>query len=295
MHETFQKITAWHRWLATEGEGRATARSITGASNFAFLFIVLSGIYLWLPKLWTMRHLRPIIWFKGGLSGKARDFNWHNVFGIWMAIPLAIIVATGLPMSYRWANDLLYRMMGSEVPVQGAAGGRGAGGGRGDGGREGRAAAPQASPVRIGHLLESVQHRVPDWQSISVRLPEKPTAPVVFAVDTGDGGQPQKRSTITVDPASDHITKTETFADNSAGRKLRTWSRFAHTGEYYGIVGQTIAGLASLAGVMLVWTGISLGLRRLAAWRSRNAARPGPRGKSAGRAEEELTAVQEGA
>lgn len=43
------------------------------------------------------------------------------------------------------------------------------------------------------------------------------------------------------------------------------WSRFVHTGEYYGVFGQTVAGVASAAGVMLVWTGISLVLRRFAA------------------------------
>ena len=47
------------------------------------------------------------------------------------------------------------------------------------------------------------------------------------------------------------------------------WSRFVHTGEYYGIVGQTVAGVASAAGVMLVWTGVSLALRRFAAWNVR--------------------------
>ena len=85
---------------------------------------------------------------------------------------------------------------------------------------------------------------------------------MTFTIDAGDGGQPQRRSTLALDPASARIVKVETFASASAGRRLRTWSRFVHTGEYYGVVGQTIAGIASLAGVMLVWTGIALALRR---------------------------------
>jgi hypothetical protein len=39
--------------------------------------------------------------------------------------------------------------------------------------------------------------------------------------------------------------------------------RFAHTGEQYGVVGQTVAGLASLAACFLVYTGIALAWRRL--------------------------------
>jgi hypothetical protein len=33
-----------------------------------------------------------------------------------------------------------------------------------------------------------------------------------------------------------------------------------------GIPGQTVAGLVTFAGVMLVWTGVALALRRVAAW-----------------------------
>ena len=29
------------------------------------------------------RSVRAVTWFRGGLAGKARDFNWHNVFGFW--------------------------------------------------------------------------------------------------------------------------------------------------------------------------------------------------------------------
>jgi hypothetical protein len=67
------------------------------------------------------------------------------------------------------------------------------------------------------------------------------------------------------------VVRWETFAGNNAGRRLRSWSRFAHTGEAYGLAGQTIAGIASAGGAVLVWTGIALSLRRLSAWRRRRA------------------------
>ena len=61
----------------------------------------------------------------------------------------------------------------------------------------------------------------------------------------------------------------ETFASLNAGRRVRSWSRFVHTGEAFGFGGQTVAGIASAGGVMLVWTGIALSLRRFAGWRLR--------------------------
>ncbi len=40
----------------------------------------------------------------------------------------------------------------------------------------------------------------------------------------------------------------ETFANLSAGRRLRSWLRFAHTCEIYGLTGQTVAGIVSAGG-----------------------------------------------
>jgi uncharacterized iron-regulated membrane protein len=61
---------------------------------------VTSGVYLWWPKQWTWRHLRPAVWFRRGLAGKARDWNWHNTLGLWCAAPLLIVVLTGVVMSF---------------------------------------------------------------------------------------------------------------------------------------------------------------------------------------------------
>ncbi len=46
------------------------------------------------------------------------------------------------------------------------------------------------------------------------------------------------------------------------GMRARIWMRSVHTGEYYGVAGQTIAGIAFAAGVLLVWTGFALTYRR---------------------------------
>jgi uncharacterized iron-regulated membrane protein len=91
----------------------------------------------------------------------------------------------------------------------------------------------------------------------------------VFAIDKGDGGQPQHRSTLTLDRASAAVVSYEAFSDQSLGRRLRSISRFAHTGEVLGLPGQTIAGLVTAGAVVLVWTGIALTLRRFRAWIAR--------------------------
>jgi hypothetical protein len=91
----------------------------------------------------------------------------------------------------------------------------------------------------------------------------------VFTIDRGTSGQPQKRGTLTVSTRTADVVKWEPFSALSTGRQWRSYLRFAHTGEVAGVAGQTIAGLASLGGAFLVYTGISLAIRRVWAWRAR--------------------------
>ena len=96
-----------------EGEGRETGRAVTGAANLAFLVLVVTGPILW----WPRRGSRPVAFFQRGLAGRARDFNWHNVLGIWSALPLLVVVTTATVFSYDWANALLFRMVGEAPPA----------------------------------------------------------------------------------------------------------------------------------------------------------------------------------
>jgi uncharacterized iron-regulated membrane protein len=272
MRAFMSDVRAWHRWLSVEGDGRPFARAITGWSNAIFLFIVCSGFYLWFPRKWTWQRVRPVVLFGSSLRGKARDFNWHNVIGLWSCVPLFIVVLTAMPISFPWANGAVYRMVGEEPPQQG---GRGGGGGEGRQRAEGERAERQEPPTVAGlnSLWTVAEKQVPGWRTINVRIPASERAPVVFAIDKGDGGQPQHRSTLTLNRATGAVVSFEAFSDQSLGRRLRRISRFAHTGEVLGVPGQTIAGLATAGAVVLVWTGIALTLRRFRAWVARRGKR----------------------
>jgi uncharacterized iron-regulated membrane protein len=277
LRKFFRSVTAWHRWLGVEGQGagREVARLFTGWGNFLFLVIILVGPILWIPRTWTRAQLRAVTLFKGGLRGKARDFNWHNVIGIWCVVPLILIVASALPMSFPWANAALYQMVGETAPEPGrgpqAPRDRvGSDTRRGNDRRSDRpvARADTASQT-LNALWQRTEREVGNWRSISLRLPNDANGPVTFTIDRGTGGQPQLRSTLTVDRSTGDVIRSDTFETQTLGRRLRTFARFAHTGEFFGIAGQTIAGLASAGAVVLTWTGVALALRRFGAWRKR--------------------------
>ena len=247
------ELRAWHRWLALDGTNRAIGKAISGWANLVFLFIVLSGIYLWIPRKWGWPHLRAVALFRSGLRGKARDFNWHNAIGIWSAIPLAIIVVTAMPISFPWANALVYRLVG-EAPPPPAGNAR-----ANNGGRE----VMHVHSDGLNTAWTRAEQQVPNWRSINLRLPTSADAPAVFTIDAGTGGQPQLRSILTLHRSTGAVIKWEPFETQTLGRRLRSWTRFTHTGEYYGVIGQTVAGLFSLGAVVLVWTGLALAVRRL--------------------------------
>jgi uncharacterized iron-regulated membrane protein len=308
MRAFFRGVTDWHRWLAQSGEGRDRGKMITGAANLGFLFLVLSGLYLWFPRNLNWGAFRNVLFFRRGLRSKARDFNWHHVIGFWSFVPLAVIVASAAVISYPWASNLVYRLAGEEPPApsgpaagaggaqasrggpgeRGGAGGAGEHGGageRGPGGegREGQGGAADENLLAgVDPLVVAAHGKVDGWRTISMTMPKSADAPVVFNIDRGTGGQPQKRASLTLDRATGAEVKWEPFAAGTTGRKARSILRFAHTGEVLGIVGQTIAGLVSLGAAVLVWTGLALSLRRLSAWRGRRG-RFGP--DSAGDAE----------
>jgi uncharacterized iron-regulated membrane protein/flavodoxin len=260
LHEWFHDVIDWHRWLGTEGEGRATGRAITGVCNLAFFWLAVTGVYLWWPRSWHWRGLKPSLLFNFHLRGKARDWNWHNVIGFWASAVLVVLTLTATVMSYPWANDLLYTLTGSEPPPRAQAPGptaqaqerRGAG-------AEPRERKPLAS---FEAFLERADEQAPGWIMMMMRLPtrgdglvtvliQEPKAPHIFA-----------RSQLALNRSTAEIVKWEPYAAASLGRKLRIWARGLHTGEALGFIGQTVAGLASLGGCFLVWTGFAMAWRR---------------------------------
>jgi uncharacterized iron-regulated membrane protein/flavodoxin len=270
LHDWFHEVIDWHRWLGMEGEGRATGRAITGACNLAFFWLAVTGVYLWWPRSWHCRGLKPSLLFNPRLRGKARDWNWHNVIGFWSSGVLVALTLTAVVMSYPWANDLLYTLTGDEPPRRGE--GRAGPATQGSAARSQRNETPAPTPMAsFDVLLARAQEQVPGWVVIMIRFPPRGDGPVTASIQGPDAFHPFQRSQLTLNRANGNVVKWDLYANNSAGRKLRTWVRALHTGEAFGFAGQTVAGLASLGSCFLVWTGLAMAWRRFR-YRKREAA-----------------------
>lgn len=247
-------VNDWHRALGAQGERRALGRAITGAANAAFLFLAVSGLFLWWPRRWTGRPARLSLWFRRGLTGKARDWNRHNVIGFWSLPVLLVVTASGLVISYRWASDLVYRMAGEAPPAPAPA----------------VVPAPSAGarPLPLEALLAVARREVPDWRSITWRAreaghPRGNTAPTALIVREAHAWPPFASVQLSLDPFTGAVLRRESHATATTGRRARAWLRFLHTGEALGWPGQLAAGAASLGTLVLAFTGGALAWRRL--------------------------------
>lgn len=254
------ELRNWHRYVALSGDSRPVGKAITGASNLLFLFLAISGIYIWMPRQLRWSSIKPVIWFKRGLQGKPRNFNWHNTIGFWTSLFLIIFTLTATVISYQWASNLLYTLTGNEIPQQQASQQAGSG------------ERAFEFPADVSTAWTVAESQSPTWRSISLRLPlERNSA--VFTIDEGIYWNIFGRSTLTVDAATGTVAKWEPYGEQNSARQLRSWFRFTHTGETGGILGQIVGFIACVGGAFLVWTGFSLALRRFRNWQTARAAR----------------------
>lgn len=240
-----------HRWLALDGPQRPLGKAVTGASNLVFTFLALSGLYLWWPRSWSWRGVKAIVIFNRRLTGKARDFNWHNAIGLWCAPVLIVLTLTAVPISYRWGGTLIERLAGSPPAAESTP--------------PAKPAAPAAnSPTPAmadwDESLRTVQALMPEWQAITLKA--NGPATITATVRAANTWPRTATTTLTLTPLTGDVLKREGHAEQPLARRIRAWTRFLHTGEALGWPGQLVAGLACIGGCVLAYTGFALSWRR---------------------------------
>jgi uncharacterized iron-regulated membrane protein len=255
--EFFRVVTNWHRRLA--GDNTSTRAKLIDYGNLLFLFIVASGIYIWLPHVWRWRNLRGLMFFQTRyVNARVRDFNWHHVFGFWMLVPLFVISLSGVVMSFDWANRLVYAAYGEQAPPR-----RAATAGPGNAGSP-AAAEPATSRAILENLRQAAIAQTPGWKRLTLPVAaDGPQVEILLELKSTERRAPRQTVVLSTADASVIRVQPPPAAAQTPGQKARSWMRFAHTGEQYGIIGQTIAGIASLAACFLVYTGFALAWRRL--------------------------------
>ncbi|MDQ7906100.1 PepSY domain-containing protein [Phytohabitans sp. ZYX-F-186] len=207
--------------------------------------VVLGGLWLWLRRQWTGRRRlrRTVLPDLAAGVGVRRTRSWHAATGVWLAVGLLALSATGLTWSrYAGGNfDVLQEGLNAHSPALETAlpGGAAEGGGHhadpvaGGGG---------ADPSHVDRVTIAAR-RAGLTGVVEVTFPAEPGAAWVVAQD--DPSWPTGWDRAAIDPATGAVVARSDFADWPLLAQLAKLGVAFHMGFLFGLLNQLL--LAALA------------------------------------------------
>ncbi len=220
------KLHQFHKNLLLGEKGKL----ITGWGAIFLVALSLSGIWLW----WRQRIYR----FSGAESGSRRNFEWHNVVGIYSSVYLLIFALTGIVIHWEAESQQLANKL------------------------TGSAAAPPppkpepatkgAPRLSVDELVEIAEKTVPGARISSLQL----NNPTRISMKYPEDGTPAGRTNLYLDPVTGKVLFLQTSRTAPLGTRLvKLWNRELHTGDLYGWPTRLLACAMSLGLTLLVITG----------------------------------------
>jgi len=243
----FAFVRSLHRWLALPGGGHGIGRQITGFAAIALLFFALSGLYL----RWPRRALDWRSWLVLDLRKTGRNFlrALHAVVGGWVMAFYLLSALTGLWWSYDWYHDALYRALTGKAAVS-------------EDGDHGRDKGPRPT-LRPVDLAWAGLHRATATPIDSISFaPPTEAGPIRFALLPVGARYDRMTDDYRIDPTDGHVVKVDLYAKRTIGTVIAGAILPIHRGTFFGLLGQIVMMLASLAMPLFTVTGLLLYLCR---------------------------------
>ena len=277
----FTTMFKLHRWLLDSMKpdgGIFWGKMIVGTSTLMFIFVLISGIVVWIPrtaKAWKNS-------FKISVNKGWRRFwyDLHIVGGLYTFLFLLVMSLTGLTWSFGWYRTGFYKVFGVET-TQGAShhgalsqttekekGHRGEKNERGDAGnpnrkegkeddREGRRKSNgEQSPYTSWQgVYEQLKAQNPGYRQITV---SNGTATVSF----NRLGNQRAADRYNFNPKNGEITETTLYKDLDKSGKIRGLIFSVHVGSWGGMLTRILSFIAALVGGTLPLTGYYLWIKK---------------------------------
>lgn len=257
-------ISQLHRHLHLGEPGRVYSEL---AASWLWV-IALGGIYLWVRRFRTARArtgaAAPRLWtVKRGARGRNRALGWHGAVGLWIAVGLVFLSATGLTWSkYAGENvsDLRTSLGWTTPPVSTALSGTDAApsdGHEGHGGHPPASVGEDALAADVGRIDDVLAVAANAGVSGEVEASIPATADTAFTVTQTRHPWQFSTDSVAVDGATGQVTDESRFADWPIAAKLTTWGIALHMGILFGLLNQ----VALLALAIALLAMIVLGYR----------------------------------
>ncbi|ADD43019.1 PepSY-associated TM helix domain-containing protein [Stackebrandtia nassauensis] len=213
--------------------------------------IVLAGVFLWIRRQWTGRRKlrRTVLPDTNAGKGVRRTRSWHAATGIWLAVGLLALSATGLTWSrYAGGNfDIVQEQLSAQRPVLDTTlpgtdtGGEESGGGH-HGSHTGNSGDAAYDPSNVDNVVE-VARKAGLTGKIEVTPPTE--AGTAWTVAQDDATWPVGYDQIAVDADTATVVSRNDFADWPLLAQLSKLGVAFHMGFLFGLINQIL--LAALA------------------------------------------------
>ncbi len=237
-YEFFNIVRQIHQFLLFK---KAIGSVVVGSAVLMFLFIVLTGFIIWLPK--KLKNIKQRLTIKWNAKFKRLNWDLHSTLGFYV-IPFAlVIIITGLVWSFKWWELGIYKSFGvSKKPNL----------------TKEYVAAPnevknkEASTRALDTLLKLNEG---NYKSISLNYPaeKKAMMATVQILKTGDAWR--GLSYFYFNPHTGQLFDKMLHQDKPLGLKWRNSNLDIHDGGIFGLPTQILAFFASLIIATLPTTG----------------------------------------
>lgn len=222
--------------LHTRLLGGGIGSAIVVAVTFVALFLVLTGIIIWWrEKLWRIHT---------SASWKRINFDLHHSIGIFSAIVLLIITATGLWVHYGAVDEWMRKLNRSPTPSPAT-----------------QPAVPPGTPqLSLDSIAAVARTAVPGAAIMNIQLPPGPNRPAMVQLKYPEDHTPAGRSRVFIDKYRGTALLTMSTRTADRGQHLIDIKRALHTGDIYGLPTQILWMLGALllagqavTGVLMWW------------------------------------------
>lgn len=243
--ETLKTIELIHRGLIAGEIGK----QIVAASVVSLLVLILSGVVIYWPKL--KKGFKKSMTFSFKSKSRKLLSTMHSSIGMWIIPFLLLASITGLFWSYHFVNDAMHYIAGVEK-------------------QERKHFKRKDSSNKIEYKLpideiektfDIFEKNVSDYKWAKLRFENKKgiytlsylkNNPIHF----------RARNQISIDIKNEKITKHDEFSKLPLNEKLIKSNYTLHTGEYFGVMGQVLMFLSTLALALLCVSGVWMYFKR---------------------------------
>ncbi|MER7948192.1 PepSY-associated TM helix domain-containing protein [Streptomyces sp. NPDC096079] len=229
--------------------------------------LALGGVLLWVGR--RRRNRRALILPERGPKSRRRTLSWHGSVGLWAAVGLVLLSATGLTWS-RYAGEnigIVQDGLGGATPTLSAGANPGSEHEGHGAGHHGSATA-QGPDIGLDKAVAAARAAGIDSPRISVALPADGKGYVVKETDTQF---PVQLDSVALDPKDGTVLDRLRFADYPLLAQLTRVGIDAHTGVFLGLFNQLALAALALALILLILWGYRM-------WWLRRPGRPVARG-----------------